>query len=163
MSWPRLANSLFISLFCCYNKNYIYINLNIMTASHFILSAICIGVANTCIDWFVIGFAFHKSQAQTPQTWRPESKSSYMYSTLLSFLFGVLFTFFYLKIGSRYVLPGNVLSSCKLGLICFACFSLVAGINNAIYVNYHKNFVAGTLIASCINYMAAAVIAGMFF
>jgi hypothetical protein len=134
-----------------------------MTASHFIISAICIGLANTCIEWLIIGFLFHKAQAVTPQTWRAESKSSYMYSTLLSFVFGALFTFFYLKIGSRYVIPGNILSDCKLGLICFACFSFVSAVNNAIYINYHKNFVVGTLIASCISYMAAAVIAGMFY
>jgi hypothetical protein len=133
-----------------------------MTTSLFILSAICIGIANTAIEWFIIGFLFHKSQALTPQIWRTESKTSYMYSTLLSFLFGVLFTFFYIKIGARYVIPGSILSDCKLGLICFACFSFVAGINNAVYINYNKSFVIGTLIASCINYMAAAVIAGMF-
>jgi hypothetical protein len=39
-----------------------------MTPIHFILSAICIGVANTCIEWFIIGYLFHKYQALTPQT-----------------------------------------------------------------------------------------------
>jgi hypothetical protein len=134
-----------------------------MSAIHFILSAICIGAANTCIEWFIIGFLFHKYQALTPQTWRPESGKSYLYSTLLSFLFGALFTLFYIKIGAWYVLVGSIWSHLKLGLICFACFSLVSGINSAIYVNYDKKFVAGTLIASCLSYMAAAVIASFFF
>jgi hypothetical protein len=134
-----------------------------MTTTHFILSAICIGLANTCIEWFIIGFLFHKSQSLTPQTWRPETNKSYLYSTLLSFLFGVLFTFFYWKIGFHYVRYGSLWSHIKLGLICFACFSLVSGINNAIYVNYDKKFVAGTLIASCLSFSAAAVIAGFFF
>ena len=133
-----------------------------MSATHFILSAICIGIANTCIEWFIIGFLFHKYQALTPNTWKPESNRSYMYSTLLSFLFGALFTLFYLKIGVHYVLYGNIWSHIKLGLICFACFSLISGINSAIYVNFDKKFVAGTLIASCLSIVAAAIIAGFF-
>ena len=134
-----------------------------MTATHFILSAICIGAANTCIEWFIIGFLFHKAQALTPQTWRPESSKSYMYSTLLSLLFGAFFTLFYLKIGSKYVLPGNIWSHIKLGLICFACFSFVLEIGNAIYINYDRKFVTGKLVAACLSYVAAAVIASFFY
>jgi len=133
-----------------------------MSTTHFILSAICIGFANTCIEWFVIGFLFHKSQALTPNTWLPESNRSYMYSTLLSFLFGALFTLFYLKIGVNYVINGNSWSHIKLGLICFACFSFILEISNAIYINYDKKFVAGKLIASSLSYLSAAIIAGFF-
>jgi hypothetical protein len=133
-----------------------------MTATHFILSAISIGFASTLIEWFVVGFLFHKYQALTPQTWRPESNKSYMYSTLLSFLFGVLFTLFYFKIGANYVVEHNIWSHIKLGLICFACFSFISGINSSIYVNYDRKFVAGLLIASCLSYVAAAIIASFF-
>ena len=133
-----------------------------MSATHFILSAICIGIANTCIEWFIIGFLFHKAQALTPGTWKPESKRSYMYSTLLSLLFGAVFTLFYFKIGVNYVLLGNIWSHTKLGLICFACFSFIAEISNAIYINYDRKFVAGKLISSCLSIVAAAVIAGFF-
>src|SRR5471030_2794123 len=118
-----------------------------MTTIHFILSAVCIGVADSLIMWFIVGFLFHKSQSLTPQTWRPESNKSYMYSTLLSFLFGVLFTLFYFKIGANYVLEHNIWSHIKLGLICFACFNFISGVNGSIYVNYDKRFVAGLLIA----------------
>jgi len=134
-----------------------------MTTLHFILSAICIGFANTCIEWFIIGFLFHKSQALTPNIWKPESTRSYMYSTLLSFLFGTLFTLFYIKIGAKYVIPGSIWSHIKLGLLCFACFGFILEISNAIYINYDKKFVVGKLIALGLNYMVAAVIAGLLF
>ena len=39
-----------------------------MSALHLVLSGVCIGVANTSIEWFIIGFLFHKAQALTPQT-----------------------------------------------------------------------------------------------
>jgi hypothetical protein len=134
-----------------------------MNPFHFILSTISIGVANTCIEWLFVGYLFHNSQATTPQTWRPESSKSYMYSTLLSFLFGLLFTFFYLKIGSKYVIRDNIWSHLKLGLMCFGCFTLIREINNAIYTNYDKKFTAGILIASCLTYMVSAIVAGLFY
>jgi hypothetical protein len=133
-----------------------------MSAMHFILSSISIGFANTIIEWFIIGFLFQRYQALTPRTWRLESGRSYMYSTLLSFLFGALFTLFYFKIGVNYVLEHNTWSHIKLGLICFACFSFVSGINDAVYVNYDKRFVAGLLLASCLSYVSAAIIASFF-
>jgi hypothetical protein len=134
-----------------------------MSVIHFILSAVCIGIANTAIEWLFIGFLFHKFQALTPQTWRTENYSSYTYSTLLSLLFGILFTFFYLKIGFRYVLPGNIWSACKLGLICFAGFTFISELGNSIYINYDRKFLAGKLIATCLSYMVAAIIAGYFY
>jgi hypothetical protein len=134
-----------------------------LSVFHFILSSVCIGIANTVIEWFFIGFLFHKYQALTPQTWRPEKSASYAYSTMLSLLFGLIFTFFYLKIGSKYVLSGNIWSSCKLGLICFAGFTFISELGNAIYINYDKKFLAGKLIATCLSYMVAAIIAGHFY
>jgi hypothetical protein len=34
---------------------------------------------------------------------------------------------------------------------------------NAIYINYDKKFVAGKLMASLLSYLAAAIIAGLFY
>jgi hypothetical protein len=134
-----------------------------MTLLNFVLSAICIGLANTCVEWFFIGFLFHKSQALTPQTWRPESSKSYLYSTLLSFVFGALFTVFYWKVGSRYAVSPGLWAHIKLGLICFGAFSLVSAINSAIYVNYARKFTIGILLSSAVSYVAAAIIAGLFY
>src|SRR5581483_4874280 len=121
---------------------------------HFIFSAACIGVVNILIEWFFIGFVFHKYQALTPNTWRKETTKSYVYSTIISFLFGALFTLFYFKIGTRYVIYGNVLSACKFGLLCFGCFAFLPQITSAIYVNYDKRFVTGTLLAALFSYLA---------
>ncbi|HTB23720.1 MAG TPA: hypothetical protein VK711_00050 [Puia sp.] len=134
-----------------------------MSVIHFILSSVCIGIANTAIEWLFIGFLFHKYQALTPQTWRTENSASYAYSTLLSLLFGIIFTFFYWKIGSRYVMSGDIWSACKFGLICFACFTFISELGNAIYINYDKKFLAGKLIATCLSYVVEAVIAEHFY
>ena len=133
-----------------------------MYIKHFIFSAICIGLANIFIEWFFIGFLFHKFQALTPQTWRKESGKSYAYSSLLSLLFGALFTLFYFKIGSRYVIYGNLLSACKFGLLCFGCFVVIREINSAIYINLDRRFTVGSLLASLFTFLAAAVIACLF-
>jgi len=134
-----------------------------MTAVHFTLSAACIGLANILIEWFIIGFLFHKTQALTPNTWKPESGGSYVYSIFLSLLFGALFTLFYIKIGSKYVIARNIWSHVKLGLICFAAFSFAAEINNFIYINYHRKFAIGKMVASCLSIVAAALIASHYY
>jgi len=134
-----------------------------MTAVHFTLSAACIGLANILIDWIIIGFLFHKSQALTPNTWKPESSGSYVYSIFLSLLFGAFFTLFYLKIGSKYVLAHNFWSHVKLGLICFAAFSFVTEINSFIYINYNRKFALGKMIASCLSIVAASLIASHYY
>lgn len=56
-----------------------------------------------------------------------------------------------------------MVSDAKLGIVCFAWFSLIAEIGGSIYVNFDKKFVAGKLLASCLSYIAAAIIAGLFF
>jgi hypothetical protein len=134
-----------------------------MSYLHFIFSAISIGFANTVIEWFFIGFLFHKYQGLTPQTWRPEQYSSYTYSTLLSFLFGALFTLFYVTVGVKFVAKGSIWSNCELGLICFASFTLISELGNSIYINYDRMFLAGKLLAFCVNFMLAAVIASLFY
>ncbi|WP_295668781.1 hypothetical protein [uncultured Mucilaginibacter sp.] len=134
-----------------------------MTAVHFTLSAASIGLANILIEWLIIGFLFHKSQALTPDTWKKESSGSYLYSIFLAVLFGALFTLFYMKIGSKYVIARNLWSHIKLGLICFAAFSFVTEINNFIYINYKSKFAIGKMIASCLSIVAAAIIASHFY
>jgi len=134
-----------------------------MNIKHFVFSAICIGVANIFIEWFFIGFLFYKYQALTPQTWRKETTKSYTYSSLLSLVFGALFTLFYFKIGSKYVVYGSVLSACKFGLLCFGCFVLIREINSAIYVNFDNRFTVGALLASLFTFLAAASIACLFY
>ena len=134
-----------------------------MNIKHFLFSAICIGIANILIEWFFIGFLFHKYQALTPQTWRKETSKSYALSSLLSILFGVFFTFFYFKIGSKYVLYGDLMSACKLGLVCFVCFAVIDQLNGAIYVNLARGFTAGKLLASFFTFLAAACIASLFY
>lgn len=134
-----------------------------MSVSHFIYSAICIGIANIFIEWLFIGFLFHKYQALTPQTWKPESPKSYAYSSVLSILFGALFTLFYFKIGADYVLHGNLFSASKFGLLCFGCFTVLPEITGYIYVNLSKGFVVGKLISGLFTYVAAGIIACLFY
>jgi hypothetical protein len=134
-----------------------------MSVTYFILSSVCISLTNICIEWFIVGFLFQIIPALAPNAWKPEDNRSYGYRILLSLIFGVIFTIFYIKVGSKYVLPGDIWSHCKLGLICFACFGFILEMSNAIYINNNKKFVVGKLVSSSLSYMAAAIIAGEFY
>src|SRR5271154_4649158 len=106
-----------------------------MFSGKFFLTVFLITVAITFVQWFFIGFLFHKYQALTAATWRKENNLSYAASMVLSLFFAFMFaTVFYLwksKSGEMHFADGI-----QFGFICWLAFSVTADIGNAIYVNY---------------------------
>src|SRR5580658_8179900 len=109
-----------------------------MFTGKYFLAAIAIAVAITCIQWFFIGFLFHKYQALTPATWRKEGGRSYAASTVISLFFSFMFVtvFSIWKNGcdcSMVTGDGFI-----FGAFFWLAFSITAEINSAIYVNYSR-------------------------
>jgi hypothetical protein len=132
-----------------------------MFTGKFFLTVIVIAVAISFIQWFFIGFLFHKYQSSTPSTWRKESTRSYAASTVVSLFFGFMFaTLFYLW-KKNY---GGVLFSdgIEFGAACWLAFSVTTEIGNAIYVNYSRMFVFGKCLSSLIEYIVAGMLAVAF-
>jgi hypothetical protein len=125
----------------------------------YFLAALAITVAVTIIQWFFIGFLFHKYQASTPATWRKEGSRSYALSTLVALFFSCMFLIlFYLFVkgleGKTGFFEGFVFST-----VCWLAFSVTAEVGNAIYVNYSRMFVLGKCISSLVEYTLAGVLA----
>jgi len=59
-----------------------------------IFKGLLLGLCAAIIDYLFIGVAFHRYQAHTPQTWRPEGPRSYAAATVVDFLFGIGMAFF---------------------------------------------------------------------
>ena len=129
-----------------------------MLTGKFFLAVIAITVAVTFIQWFFIGFLFHKYQALTPSTWRKENSRSYAASMVLSlffaFMFATIFYFWKNKYGEMHFADGI-----KFGVICWLTFSVTIEIGSAIYVNYSRMFVAGKCLSSLVEYIVAGSIA----
>jgi hypothetical protein len=129
-----------------------------MFSGKFFLTALMIAVAVSLIQWFFIGFLFHKYQSATPQTWRPESGRSYAASTIVSLFFGFMFTTVMIFWMGKYG-PMHLFNGLEFGFVCWASFSLPLEIGNAIYVNYSRMFVAGKCMSSFVEYIAAGALA----
>ena len=126
-----------------------------MLTGKFLLTVLLITIAVSGIQWFIIGFLFHRYQAQTPGTWRKESGRSYLLSTLLSLFFAFMFTFIWEN------LPGNglVMDSMAVGALFWLTFSLTAELGMSIYVNLSPMFIFGKCLSGLLEYVAAAAIA----
>lgn len=124
----------------------------------FFLAVIIITVAITFIQWFFVGFLFHKYQSLTPSTWRKENDRSYAASMIISLFFAFLFTIiFYLwknKYGDMHFSDGI-----EFGAGCWLAFSVTTEIGNAIYVNYSPMFVFGKCLSSLVEYTVAGILA----
>jgi hypothetical protein len=131
-----------------------------MLSGRFLLTVIVVAVADIFIQWFFIGFLFHKYQGLTPSTWRKESNRSYMASMILSlflaFMLTVVFYFWKSRSGGIYLMD-----SVKFGLLCWLAFSVTTEIGNAIYVNYSRMFVLGKCLSSLFEYVAASIAAAL--
>jgi hypothetical protein len=131
-----------------------------MLTGKFFLTVIAIAVVVTFIQWFFIGFLFHKYQSRTPSTWRKESSRSYAASTILTlffaFMFATIFYFWKSKSGGIYFIDGL-----KFGLVCWLTFSVTTEIGSAIYVNFSRMFVLGRCVSSLFEYIAAGIAAAV--
>jgi len=128
-----------------------------MLTGKFLLAVIAITFATTLIQWFFIGYLFHKYQALTPSTWRKESSRSYAASMVIALVFAFLFvTLFFLVIGKA--VPLDLIHGVGFGVLLWACFSLTFELNSAIYVNFSRMFTLGKCLSSLVEYAAAGAL-----
>lgn len=124
----------------------------------FLLAIVAIAVADTCIQWFFIGFLFHKYQAATPMVWRKESSRSYAMSTAVSLFFGALFTIIISMWLRRYGAI-TVMEGVEFGVLCWLAFIIPLEVGAAIYVNYSRMFVLGKCLSGLVECVVAAGLA----
>ncbi len=129
-----------------------------MISLKFFIAVIVTTISITIIQWFFVGFVFHKYQAETPAVWRKESSRSYAGSTLLAlvfaFMFMVIFSIWKNKYGDMSMADGI-----KFGALCWITFAVPLEIGSAIYVNYSRMFVIGKTLSSLVEYIIAGVLA----
>jgi hypothetical protein len=115
------------------------------------------------IEWVVIAWLFHDYQKLTPATWRPEGPREYALSSCLTLFSGFAFAVLFAMTGSTLTarvghwLPAGLL----FGLACFVALPLPGILAQAIFVNLHRGFVAGTLLNSLLFCVASGVICAM--
>lgn len=132
-----------------------------MFSGKFFLAVILIAVATICIQWFFVGFLFHKFQSRTPATWRKENTRSYVLSMIVSLFFAFMFAliFHVWKMsgdGSMGIREGVV-----FGFVFWLGFSVTIELGNAIYVNTSTMFVFGKCLSSLLEYLVSGILASL--
>ncbi len=131
-----------------------------MLSGKFFLAVGIITMAISLIQWFFIGFLFHKYQASTPSTWRKESSRSYAASTFISLFFAAMFAVIFYLWKNKYG-PVDILDGIEFGAVLWLTFSVTTEVGNAVYVNYSPMFVLGKCISSLIEYTTAGILAAV--
>jgi len=129
-----------------------------MFSGKFFLAVIAITLADTIVQWLIVGFLFHKYQATTPMTWRKETSRSYAASTILSLVFSFMFTLlisFWISSGG----PLQSIQGMEFGAVCWLTFAIPLEIGSSIYVNYSRMFVAGKCLSALVEYLIAGWLA----
>ncbi|HEY4874667.1 MAG TPA: hypothetical protein VIH86_03785 [Puia sp.] len=114
-----------------------------MFSGKFFLTVVVMTIAINFIQWFFIGFLFHKYQLLTPSTWRKENNRSYAASMIVSLFFAFLFTTIFYLWKNKY---SDMHFSDDIEFAArWLTFSVTTEIGNAIYVNYSTMFVFGNV------------------
>lgn len=129
-----------------------------MLSGKFLLAVVAIAIADSCIQWFFIGFLFHRYQSATPMVWRKESNRSYMYSTILSLFFALIFSFV-ISLWIRRYGTVTLVDGIEFGALCWLAFIIPLEIGSAVYVNYSPMFVVGKCLSGLVECIVAAVVA----
>ncbi len=132
-----------------------------MFTGKFFITTIAIAVAITFIQWFFIGFLFHKYQALTPATWRKETSRSYLASMFISVFFSFMFVLLFSLWKENCDASINILGGIMFGIIFWLTFSVTAELGNAVYINYSRMFVLGKCLSSLVEYIVAGGLAAV--
>jgi hypothetical protein len=124
------------------------------------------GMLANASGYLIIGRIFHPYQAKTPGTWRAsESWTHYQYAALIRLAACIGIAFAYALFGASLSFEASALAQgISFGSIIWAITILPLLLEAALFVNWHRGFVAGLLldwlVVCVIASVAAAVVLG---
>ncbi len=106
------------------------------------------GIITIFTSWLWMGVIFHRYQKRTPNTWRPEGKSSYAFSAAIHFIFCLVIATLFILVGSIYggVFGGGVPRACVFAVLIWLAMAVPLAIDAAVYINLHPLVVVGQLL-----------------
>ena len=109
--------------------------------------------------WFWMGFVFHRFQALTPNTWRPENNRSYMLSSTITFLSCIaIATVFLLVARTGGVFAGGCVGALRFAAVCWMALSAPLIVDAAIFINLHPWCVVGQVVNALTTSVLACTI-----
>lgn len=106
------------------------------------------GIISIVTSWLWMGVIFHRFQARTPNTWRPEGKGSYVFSAVIHFVACIVIATLFLLVGGTYggVFGDGVVRACAFAVLIWLAMAAPLALDAAVYINLHPLVVLGQLL-----------------
>ena len=104
------------------------------------------GVLSILTSWLVTGTLFHRFQALTPATWRPnEGSREYTASSAFNLVATLMLTFLFAATGGVHAwdLGSPLLNGLLFGVLAWIALALPLLLSQAVFVNVHRGVTTG--------------------
>jgi len=126
-----------------------------------LLPGVIAGVISIFTSWLLMGVIFYRHQQQTPDTWRPENKSSFAFSAVIHFLACIVIATLFLLVGRIYggVFGGGIERACAFAVLIWLAMAVPLALDAAVYIKLHPLVVLGQLFDWLTTSILACVLA----
>ena len=126
-----------------------------MSIAHAALGGLAGGLVSVFTSWLITGALFHRFQRATPATWRPEGPLQYGLASAQPLHRSGSGRVVWRPTGGVSALAGSSwwLQGLVFGGLCWLSLPLPMQLTGALFVNFHRGFVAGSLLdilATCL-------------
>jgi hypothetical protein len=117
------------------------------------------GVIAIFTSWLITGFLFHRFQAETPGTWRPEGPRQYAAASALDVFAGAAIGLLYWHTGGVHIGGGAgwLFRGALFGVLAWLALALPVILSMATFVYLHRGVVVGLLL----DWLAVALLASI--
>ena len=135
--------------------------MNLMSA---LLGGVIGGVASIFTGYLFMGALFHRFQALTPNTWRPEGPKQYALSSVFIMMGSVGVALLFALTGGVVAAHGIAwwLQGLAFGSLCWAALPLPSLLSMSLFVNFHRGFIVGALLDSLVACVLTSVVVAWF-
>ena len=106
------------------------------------------GVVSIFTSWIWMGVIFHRFQAQTPNTWRPENNRSYAISSAIHVLACIAIATLFILVARTEVgvFAGGMRGALRFAAVIWMVIAAPLAIDAAIFINLHPLVLIGQLL-----------------
>jgi hypothetical protein len=135
--------------------------MNVMSA---LFGGVVGGVISIFTGYLFMGALFHRFQALTPNTWRPEGTKQYALSSAFIVLGSIGLSLLFALTGGVTAARGAAwwLQGLAFGSLCWVALPLPSLLSMALFVNFHRGFVLGALLDSFVACLVTSVVVAWF-
>jgi len=113
-----------------------------------VVPGVIAGVVSIFTSWLWMGVIFHRFQAQTPNTWRPENNRSYAISSAIHFLACIAIATLFILVARTQMGPfaDGIHGALRFAAVIWMVIAAPLAIDAAVFINMHPLVLIGQLL-----------------